>query len=326
MTLDFWALLADIRRRELRFLGRVWGSVWLRRAALHGRNKGPVRARRHRYYARTDTGGVMAEGHREDDVGVAADAPPSAGSQEALRERVYRKHFLDAFYWPLERRLDVRGQDRASAALNSAVWALTTGPELALMLAEDCETILSPVGASTEQAGLVCRGLSSDGFVLRTGHLAMEAVVRTLHSSGDYLGQMLNNSVLSPAPLPGRVHVWEVKEELKRRQKSLVDVESALDRFLTSPSYRYVAAASNQMKHNELVQSSHALRWDPDHPDDPVSSLFKLLEFDRDETDRKGTPKLSHYAAVHLADLGQMADELRSLAGDVMKRAADFLH
>lgn len=229
-------------------------------------------------------------------------SPPATLS--AVQSDVYRPDFMKQHYEPLKERLDQLGLCEASQSLDDLVWPLITGPELALLLAEDCFREMTPI-VHGDSGPSQLRGLATPGLALRTGHLALEGVVRTIHCSGDHVAQVLNNSLLRANRIPA--HDCRAKT-VRKRFRVGSPVLAAYDAFLNSQAYQFVAAAANEMKHRSLVRSTLAAHRPPG-PDQVVTAAFGLDAFEH-----KGT----RWKTADLPRLRAIVDELRNRGGRVM--------
>ena len=229
-----------------------------------------------------------------------ADAPTYTEAQAV----VYRWDFMKQHYEPLKERLEAKGLAQASQSLDDLIYPLITGPEIALLLAEDCLTVMStphPPADATVQV----RGFTSTILTDWTGHLALEAAVRTLHCSGDLFGQMLNAAGLVPQPLVGDYYASDVLKAFPEGDT----VKRAFGDFLNSKQYLHVGAITNELKHRQLVRTTYRA-WAS--PGEPPQSNFYLQSFERN-----GEP----YPETDPKSLRTIIDEFRERGGSVMDAA-----
>lgn len=229
----------------------------------------------------------------------------------AIQSDVYRPDFMKQHYEPLKERIDQLGLCEASQSLDDLIWPLITGPELALLLAEDCFREMTPIVHGDSGPNWL-RGFATSDLTLRTGHLALEGVVRTIHCSGDHLAQVLNNSLLRANRVPeNECKAGTVRLRLPQGSPVL----AAYDTFLGSQAYLFVAAATNEMKHRSLVRSTLAAHRPPG-PDQIVTATFSLNAFEY-----KGTP----WKSTDLPTLRAIVDELRGRGSRVLDEIARAL-
>jgi len=226
-------------------------------------------------------------------------SPPIA--PDDIMSVVYRPDFMKRHHDPLKERLDASGLAQASQSLGDLIYPLITGPEIALLLAEDCLTEMSTLRSPAEVA-MPIRGFASVGLTHWTGQLAMEAAIRTLHCSGDFFGQMLNAAGLASTLPEGDYHAFDVLMALPKHS----DIKRAFGGFLNSTEYKRVADTANEMKHRQLVRTTYQVSKPIG---EPARSIFFLRPFERDGVT---------YPETDPTALRMIIDELRTRGGAVM--------
>lgn len=225
------------------------------------------------------------------------DAPTLSEAQAV----VYRRDFMKQHYEPLKEQLDAKGLAQARQSLDDVIFPLITGPEIALLLAEDCLTEMS-ISKSPAEAATPIRGFVSTGLTHWTGQLAMEAAIRTLHGAGDFFGQMLSAAGLATGPLEANHHAHDVLLALPRHS----GIKRAFGAFLNSTEYKRVAATANEMKHRQLVRTTYQVSKPIG---EPAESTFYLQSFERDGMT---------YPETAPTALRTIIDGLRTRGGTVM--------
>lgn len=230
-----------------------------------------------------------------------ADSPTPLSS---VKSDVYREDFMKRHYHPLKERLDAKGLAQASQALDDLIWQLVTGPEVGLLLAEDCLTAMSAPDPPAD-AAIPVRGFLSSLLAQQTGQLAMEGAIRTLHCSGDFFGRMLNTAGLVSSLLEDDYHAFDVLKALPKRSR----VKRAFGDFLNSAEYKHVAAATNEMKHRQRVRTTYYVQKPIGQP---AQATFYLESFERDEVTYPETDPMA---------LRRIIDEFRKRGSALMDEA-----
>ena len=197
--------------------------------------------------------------------------------------------------------LEARGGTDAQGRLAALEWSLGVAPETgsAFMLAagEQLKTGDQMLAPDIEEDAWLKYVLTT--ACLNQSRFSRESVLRYLHASGDLLAQVVN-SALDCRFTEGQCSLVKVIAHTKNRPQ-LEALSSALQELPDAPEFKYVAAATNRMKHRNFLPGS----------------IRASLGEDRTVNVTHSTGEFAHnqdaFAPSDLEELRSRADVLRGL-------------
>ena len=218
---------------------------------------------------------------------------------------------------PLEKRFKPDSQVR----LRSLVWTLRDAPDVGLEIAHEvAETMKQGRHMDDDPVQDMILTVQLMQACDQRSHFALESTIRYLHASGDLLAQMVNDALglsleesvcsLSRVLVPlSAVSTWS-------------RIAGALRRFETSTEYRYVADATNRMKHRNAHRSTIRARVDDTGEVDVKQGLAPFEHSARSHDETEAAEIRANVDALQ-SRTAEVLDELRAalIAGDVPERS-----
>ena len=218
---------------------------------------------------------------------------------------------------PAKVRRDARW--RASALRWNLIGAPDVAFDVALSAAEQLANAGSqpwPMDASKMGAHLTQEFLAMEDAG-QASRFVLESGVRYLHSSGDLMAQVVRTSLL-PCSSEGCTLAAMLNPERRCTcligEQEYVRLTAALAKYRNSASFRYVTAASNRLKHRNLIPSRIAARRDPDSGDVMVGQLLSGF-----------THNAKRVRGANLTELSRKTDRLRLSACCVVDEVSQIL-
>lgn len=151
-------------------------------------------------------------------------------------------------------------------------WSLVGAPDVAFELAQRAAEQMADAGsqpwpADESQMGAhLAREFTAMRDAGQLSRFALESGVRSLHSSGDLMAQLVRTSLLNCGS--ERCSLATMLDPKRQCQCLIVEPQyarltKALGRYRDSSPFRYVSAASNRLKHRNLIPSRIKALRDP---------------------------------------------------------------
>jgi len=149
----------------------------------------------------------------------------AAAQTEGSRQWPHKYQFLE--------RVRAARHERAGVLFDSLLWAVGEGPCAGLRSAR--------------------RAAGAKEMDMAAARIGVESALRTLHSSGDLLAQLVAICLFDPPPAPSDVAMnWKkFKEPARADAPAIAELFDALQE---DESWRYVTDATNTLKHVEALQ------------------------------------------------------------------------
>ena len=219
--------------------------------------------------------------------------------------------FHDAYDRLFELLQACRGPD-SCVRLSSLAWTAQEAPEEGVRIAGEAAEQLKRGRYMDEdpvqdafKTFLLC------GECQRRTHFALESTVRYLHAAGDLVAQVVNDALILGIG-EGQCNLAKVIQAVSADGEQR-GVARALRQLKDSDDYRYVADATNRMKHRNALQSSVGA-WVTE--DDGVDVRQDLAGFEHN-----GEP---HDVAA-AAEIRLRVEGMRGLIADVLEELARCL-
>jgi hypothetical protein len=148
-----------------------------------------------------------------------------AAHADGTRQWPHKYQFLE--------RVRADRHERAETLFDSLLWAVGEGPCAGLRSAR--------------------RAAGAKEMDMAAARIGVESALRTLHSSGDLLAQLVAVCLFDPPPAPSDIAMnWKkFKEPVRAVAPTIAGLFDALQE---DDSWRYVADATNTLKHVEALQ------------------------------------------------------------------------
>jgi len=216
--------------------------------------------------------------------------------------------------------LPARAKRDARWRLSALEWNLVGALNVAFVLAQIAAERFEDAGSQpwpsdeSQMGAHLLREFADARDAANVSRFTMEGALRSLHSSGDLMAQLIRASLL---PCQSEYCMLSTMMNPARQCSCSIDesrfssLTAALTAYRDSPQYRYVAAATNRLKHRNLIGRHMSARR---HPDTGIVTIDQILRgFSHDGR---------RVCAASLCDLRWRSDRLRLLACSVVGEIA----
>lgn len=207
----------------------------------------------------------------------------------------------------LQTALDASGNEDAKGRLSALHWSLGEAPEVGVSFME-CVGEQMQAGGRMLAPDLVEDALLSYDLTKSCAYqsrFSRESVLRYLHASGDLLAQVVN-SARSCGIAEGNCALGKVLRRVTGSPDGAT-LARELGRFKDSEEFKYVAAATNRMKHRSFLPGSITASLNEDWSSVSVAQVTGGFTHDQ-----------GGYSASSLEELCGRTDVLRGLATRVL--------
>jgi hypothetical protein len=203
--------------------------------------------------------------------------------------------------------LNARGNEDAVGRLRALRWSLGEAPEVGVSFMECAGEQMKDVGR------MLAPDLVEDALLsyeltkscASQSRFSRESVLRYLHASGDLIAQVVN-SALNCGIAEGSCGLGKILRKVTGSLDGETLVE-ALTRFKDSDDFKYVAAATNRMKHRSFLPGSIKASLNEDWTSVSVTHVTGAFSHDQDA-----------YGPSSLEELRGRMDVLRGLETRVL--------